>query len=45
MNKKDLNEILNIEDNVQSAQQIVQSSEGDDEHEIDSDYQYTRQNL
>lgn len=45
MNKKDLNEILNIEDGVQSAQQIVQTSDGDDEHEIDSDYQYTRQNL
>ncbi len=42
MNKKDLNEVLNIED---SVQQIVQPLEGDDDDQIDRDYEYTRTNL
>ena len=42
MNKKDLNEVLNIED---SVQQIVQPPVGDDDEQIDKDYEYTRTNL
>ena len=42
MNKKDLNEVLNIED---SVQQIVQPPEGADDDQIDKDYAYTRANL
>jgi len=42
MNKKDLNEVLNIED---SVQQIIQPPEGDDDEQIDKDYEYTRTNL
>jgi predicted house-cleaning noncanonical NTP pyrophosphatase (MazG superfamily) len=42
MNKKDLNEVLNIEN---SVQQIVQPPEGDDDDQIDRDYEYTRTNL
>ena len=42
MNKKNLNEVLNIED---SVQQIVQPPEGADDDQIDKDYAYTRANL
>jgi len=42
MNKKDLNEVLNIED---SVQKIIQPPEGDDDEQIDKDYEYTRTNL
>jgi len=45
MNKKKLNEVLDIEDSVQSVQQIVQPSEGNDDEQIDKDYEYTRTNL
>ena len=40
MNKKDLNEVLNIE----NAVEVVQPKQ-DDESEIDSEYDYTKQNL
>lgn len=45
MNKKKLNEVLDIEDSVQSVQQIVQPPEGNDDEQIDKDYEYTRTNL
>lgn len=45
MNKKKLNEVLDIEDSTQSVQQIVQPPEGDDDEQIDKDYEYTRTNL
>jgi len=45
MNKKKLNEVLDIEDSVQSVQQIVQPPVGDDDEQIDKDYEYTRTNL
>jgi predicted house-cleaning noncanonical NTP pyrophosphatase (MazG superfamily) len=45
MNKKKLNEVLDIEDGVQSVQQIVQPPEGNDDEQIDKDYEYTRTNL
>jgi len=45
MNKKKLNEVLDIEDSVQSVQQIVQPPVGDDDEQIDKDYEYTRRNL
>jgi len=45
MNKKKLNEVLDIEDGVQNVQQIVQPPEGNDDEQIDKDYEYTRTNL
>ena len=45
MNKKKLNEVLDIEDSTQSVQQIVQPPEGNDDEQIDIDYEYTRTNL
>jgi len=45
MNKKKLNEVLDIEDSVQNVQQIVQPPEGNDDEQIDKDYEYTRTNL
>lgn len=45
MNKNKLNEVLDIEDSVQSIQQIVQPPVGDDDEQIDKDYEYTRTNL
>jgi predicted house-cleaning noncanonical NTP pyrophosphatase (MazG superfamily) len=45
MNKKKLNEVLDIEDSTQSVQQIVQPPEGNDDEQIDKDYEYTRTNL
>jgi len=45
MNKNKLNEVLDIEDSVQSVQQIVQPPVGDDDEQIDRDYEYTRTNL
>lgn len=45
MNKKKLNEVLDIEDSTQSVQQIVQPPEGNDDEQIDEDYEYTRTNL
>ena len=45
MNKKKLNEVLDIEDSVQSVQQIVKPPEGNDDEQIDKDYEYTRTNL
>ena len=41
MNKKDLNEVLNIED----AVEVMQPSASNDEEEIDSEYRYTKSNL
>lgn len=45
MNKKKLNEVLDIEDSTQSVRQIVQPPEGNDDEQIDEDYEYTRTNL
>ena len=45
MNKKKLNEVLDIEDSVQSVQQIVKPPEGNDDDQIDKAYEYTRTNL
>lgn len=45
MNKKDLNEILNIEDGVEEVRQVVQPPAGDDDEQVDKDYEYTRTNL
>lgn len=45
MNKKKLNEVLDIEDSTQSVRQIVQPPEGNDDEQIDKDYEYTRTNL
>ena len=45
MNKKDLNEILNIEDGVEEVRQVVQPPSGDDDEQVDKDYEYTRTNL
>ncbi|MEK9694736.1 MAG: hypothetical protein VW270_03170 [Candidatus Poseidoniales archaeon] len=45
MNKKDLNEILNIEDGVEEVRQMVQPPAGDDDEQVDKDYEYTRTNL
>lgn len=45
MNKKDLNEILNIEDGVGEVRQMVQPPAGDDDEQVDKDYEYTRTNL
>ena len=41
MNKKDLNEVLNIED----AVEVIQSPASNDEEEIDREYLYTKSNL
>jgi len=41
MNKKDLNEVLNIED----AVEVMQPSASNDEEEIDREYLYTKSNL
>lgn len=41
MNKKDLNEVLNIEDVVE----VIQSPASNDEEEIDREYLYTKSNL
>lgn len=41
MNKKDLNEVLNIED----AVEVMKPSAANDEEEIDREYLYTKSNL
>jgi len=41
MNKKDLNQVLNIED----AVEVIQSPASNDEEEIDREYLYTKSNL
>ena len=41
MNKKDLNEVLNIED----AVEVIQPPVSNDEEEIDREYLYTKSNL
>jgi|DEB0MinimDraft_3_1074331.scaffolds.fasta_scaffold02400_2 predicted transcriptional regulator len=45
MNDKNLNEILNIEDGVEEVRQMVQPPAGDDDEQVDKDYEYTRTNL
>ena len=41
MNKKQLNEVLNIDESVE----IIKPAPQDDEEEIDTEYEYTKSNL